>query len=226
MKEIIEFLNHSFEDGYLSKSEKKALKQIIEEKSPDKRELAWLRSQIFDIAKTKSTGKENIGILDWLEEANKLILPKLKEISYSKAFFSPGDNCLNAILEQIGEAMSKIDICVFTISDDRIKNKLLYKHKLGIKIRIITDNDKVLDLGSDVQSLAKAGISVKVDNTPNHMHNKFAIFDHKMVLTGSYNWTKSAALYNQENLIISNDKKLIGDYLNEFEKLWEMMENF
>jgi phosphatidylserine/phosphatidylglycerophosphate/cardiolipin synthase-like enzyme len=164
--------------------------------------------------------------LDWLEEANKLILPKLKSESYCKAFFSPGDNCLNAILEQIGNAISKIDICVFTISDDRIKNKLLYKNKLGMKIRILTDNDKVFDPGSDVQSLAKAGIAVKVDNTLNHMHNKFAVFDNKVVLTGSYNWTRSAALYNQENLLICNDQKLINEYSNEFEKLWGQMEDF
>ena len=224
MKEIIEFLNTSFEDGYLSKSERKALKETIEEKSPDKRELAWLRSQIFDIAKEKTTGFENEKVLDWLEEANKLILPKLKNETISKAYFSRGDECVNAILEQIGNTMSKIDICVFTISDDRIKDKLLYKHKMGTKIRILTDNDKVFDLGSDIQTMAREGIKVKVDNSPNHMHNKFAIFDSKIILTGSYNWTKSAAQYNQENLVVTNDTKLVNEFIDEFEKLWGMMD--
>ena len=223
MKEIIEFLNTSFEDGYLSKSERKALKEVIADKSPDKRELAWLRSQIFDIAKEKASGIENIKILNWLEEANKLILPKLGNDTFSKAYFSPGDECVNAILEQIGGAISKIDICVFTISDDRIRDKLLYKHKLGTKIRIISDNDKVYDLGSDVQTLSREGINIKIDNSPNHMHNKFAIFDDKIVLTGSYNWTRSAALYNQENLIVTNDNKLVSEFIEEFERLWGMM---
>ena len=74
MQQILEFLNTSFEDGFLSKAEKKALKQIIEEKSPDKRELDWLRSQIFDIAKAKISGFENQNSLEWLENANKLLL--------------------------------------------------------------------------------------------------------------------------------------------------------
>ena len=225
MKEILNFLNTSFEDGYLSKSERKALKAIIEEKSPDKHELAWLRSQIFEIAKEKISGFENINILSWLEDANKLILPKLNQETFTKAYFSPGDDCLNAILEQLGEVVSKIDICVFTISDDRIKDKLIYKHKMGAKIRIISDNDKVYDLGSDIQSLSREGIKIKIDNSPNHMHNKFAIYDNKIVLTGSYNWTRSAALYNQENIILTNDQKLTKEFSLEFNKLWDQMDD-
>ncbi len=223
MKEILEFLNTSFEDGILTKAERKALKAVIEEKAPEKRELAWLRSQIFDIARAKISGQENIQTLDWLEDANKLILPKLKSDTWCKSYFSPGNNCVNAILEHIGQAISKIDICVFTISDDRIKDKILYKHKTGTKIRIISDNDKAYDLGSDVQTFAKEGIQVKIDNSPNHMHNKFALFDNKIVLTGSYNWTRSAAQHNQENLIITNDPKTVNEFNLEFSKLWKQM---
>ncbi len=223
MKEILDFLNTSFEDGILSKAERKALKSVIEEKAPDKRELAWLRSQIFDIVRAKISGHDNIQILDWLEDSNKLILPKLKSDTWTKSYFSPGTDCVNAILEQMGQAMSKIDICVFTISDDRIKDKILYKHKMGTKIRIISDNDKAYDLGSDVLTFAKEGIPVKIDNSPNHMHNKFALFDNKIVLTGSYNWTRSAAQYNQENLIVTNDPKALNEFNEEFSKLWEQM---
>jgi mitochondrial cardiolipin hydrolase len=226
MKEILGFLNTSFEDGYLSKAERKAIQAIIEDKSPSERELAWLRSQIFDIAKNKTRGAENIQVLDWLESANKLILPKLKSETYSKAYFSPGTACVTAIVEQIGLARSGIDICVFTISDDRIADKLIFKHKMGIKIRILTDNDKCNDMGSDIQTLANTGLQIKVDNSPNHMHNKFAIFDGNTILTGSYNWTRSAALYNQENVIVSNDKELVKNYTLEFNKLWNQMQAY
>ena len=56
MQELLKFLNTSFDDGYLSKSERKAIRAIIEDKSPSKRELAWLRSQLFDFAIAGQSG--------------------------------------------------------------------------------------------------------------------------------------------------------------------------
>ena len=53
------------------------------------------------------------------------------------------------------------------------------------------------------------------------MHHKFAVFDRRILLTGSYNWTRSAAGHNEENLLVTDEAKLVGPYLQRFEKLWE-----
>jgi len=60
--------------------------------------------------------------------------------------------------------------------------------------------------------------------THNHMHHKFAIFDEETLLTGSYNWTRSAANYNHENLLITDALPLVAAYLSTFRKLWNKME--
>ncbi len=52
------------------------------------------------------------------------------------------------------------------------------------------------------------------------MHNKFAIIDSGVVITGSYNWTISASNNNQENLLIIESKLVVDNYKNEFNKLW------
>lgn len=226
MEEIINFLNTSLEDNILTKSEKKALKAVIESKNPAKRELDWLRSQIFDIARSKISGFENNQILEWLENANKLILPRFSENTCNHAYFSPGNDCLNAINGCIGQTTKTLDICVFTISDDRIKEKILLAHHRGIRIRILTDNDKSFDRGSDIHALSEVGIPVKIDISEHHMHNKFAVIDSKTLITGSYNWTRSAAEYNNENIIVSNDKNAVLKFEKEFEKLWERMVNY
>ncbi len=226
MEEILNFLNTSVEDNYLTNSEKKALKAVIENKNPSKRELDWLRSQIFDIARSKTSGFENQQILEWLENANKLILPRFSETICCQAYFSPGNDCLNAINGCIGQATKKIDICVFTISDDRIRDKILLAHQRGVKIRILTDNDKSFDRGSDIHDFSEVGIPVKIDESEHHMHNKFAIIDSKIVITGSYNWTRSAAEFNNENIIVSNDKNAVLNFEKEFERLWEGMVSY
>lgn len=144
----------------------------------------------------------------------------------SKAYFSPGDHCLNAIIAQITKAKKSLNICVFTISDDRITQAIKMAHRRGVKVRILTDNEKLLDKGSDIRELALSGISVRIDNTANHMHHKFALLDNQTVLTGSYNWTRSAAMYNHENLLVTNDPQIVNDFSREFDKLWSLMTVF
>lgn len=134
--------------------------------------------------------------------------------------FSPGDECLLAIRRLFGQAERTVDVCVFTITDDRIATAILEAHRRGVRVRIITDNDKAYDQGSDVRRLESAGMEVREDRTECHMHHKFAIFDGRTVLTGSYNWTRGAARDNEENLVISNDFRMVGPFEREFNALW------
>lgn len=147
-----------------------------------------------------------------------------KEIN--KACFSPGNGCLDAITDTIEQAENSLKICVFTISDDRITAAILKAHRRGIKIKLLTDNEKLFDKGSDIRQLAQAGLEVRIDNTRDHMHHKFALIDNSTLLTGSYNWTRSAAMYNHENLIVTNNKDLVHDFLVEFDTLWREMTPF
>lgn len=223
MNELIQYLKQTLEDRIFSKSEKKALKAVIKDKQLSKHDLSRVRSEIFAEARSHLKEYKHVQIIDWLEEANKLILPQLTQEFYCHSYFSPGPECVNTILTQISYALNKIDICVFTISDNDIRDKLVYALNKGVKIRIITDDEKTHDLGSDIEYLQKKGAEVKVDNSSHHMHHKFAIFDNEVLLTGSYNWTRSAAQYNQENILETNDTKAIESYQKEFDKLWNVM---
>ncbi len=136
-------------------------------------------------------------------------------------FFSPGMDCLHAIQEGIENAKEEIVVCVFTISDDRILQSLLNAHRKGMKIRILTDNEKVHDKGSDIRALVRSGLDLKVDDSKHHMHHKFMIIDGTYTYTGSYNWTRSAERFNEENLVIIEDAELASSFLKQFETLWE-----
>jgi len=52
------------------------------------------------------------------------------------------------------------------------------------------------------------------------MHHKFAIFDRRLVATGSYNWTQSAERANYENLVLLDDPDLVARFVREFQRLW------
>ncbi|MBK0402596.1 DUF1669 domain-containing protein [Adhaeribacter sp. BT258] len=151
---------------------------------------------------------------------------KSSEKVISKAYFSPGTECQQAIISAIDNAKTSIKICVFTISDDLITRAILTAHRRGIPIKLLTDNEKLFDQGSDIKELAQARVEIRTDNTRNHMHHKFAIIDHQVLITGSYNWTRSAAIYNHENLIVTNGKDLVEFFLVEFDMLWKEMSVF
>ena len=53
------------------------------------------------------------------------------------------------------------------------------------------------------------------------MHHKVIIIDSKIVILGSYNFTRSAEDKNDENTIIVHDPTFAGQFLIEFERLYE-----
>jgi cardiolipin hydrolase len=96
-------------------------------------------------------------------------------------------------------------------------------HQRGVVVRIITDNDKQYDLGSDIERLRGAGVALKVDESEHHMHHKFAVLDGASLLNGSYNWTRSAATFNEENLIVTSDAALVATFSRQFREMWQQL---
>ena len=224
MDEIIEQLRLSIEDEIFSRSEKKSIKAFIGERPLGVEQLNFIRSKIYEIANEKANTANFPLILEWIKNANSALIPR--DSDKSDAFFSPGDACRNIIINQILYASSQINICVFTISDDRITSAIIDAHKRGREVRIITDNDKSEDMGSDIAQLHSEGVAIKMDSTPNHMHHKFMVVDESALITGSYNWTLSAAKYNHENVLLTTEGRLVKSFLKEFGQLWNTMERY
>ena len=128
---------------------------------------------------------------------------------------------LTAFLSFLRYAKASLDICVFTITCNEIANVILELHGSGkVKVRIITDTQQQHTAGSDIHAFRAAGIQVREDHSPFHMHHKFAIIDNCILLTGSFNWTRSAVLHNKENVLCTDVQGLVRPYKEEFRKLW------
>mmetsp|Transcript_128098 Transcript_128098/g.190885 ORF Transcript_128098/g.190885 Transcript_128098/m.190885 type:complete len:220 (-) Transcript_128098:29-688(-) len=129
---------------------------------------------------------------------------------------------LTRMLDVLSSAKKTLDICVFTITANEIADRVIDIHKSGVTVRVITDDDQRVSSGSDIQRMADAGIQVKDDASKFHMHHKFAIVDKKVLVNGSFNWTRQAVLSNRENVVITPDKALVTAFGNEFETMWDM----
>ena len=138
------------------------------------------------------------------------------------AYFSPGPDCRVAIEQAMETALDELLICVFTISDDRLSDAIQRAHRNGLTVRVLSDNEKMDDRGNDIERLAASGVNVRIDRSPEHMHHKFMVVDGQTVLTGSYNWTRSAETRNEENLVVLDDPILAGRFAEKFERIWNL----
>lgn len=213
-------LSQTLEDRRMSRSERRALRQVLNDAMLSDDELAIARALAFSLAREADLDPRAKQVLAWLEEAIKLLIPGERERSIAEARFSPGPECRNAVRHLFREAKTSAEVCVFTITDDGIADEILSAHQRGVSVRIVSDDLKSEDLGSDIARLSDAGIAVRSDDSDHHMHHKFAIFDGAKLATGSYNWTRSAARYNQENLVVTDDPRLVRPFRSTFEALW------
>ncbi|MFT5470113.1 MAG: cardiolipin hydrolase [Verrucomicrobiales bacterium] len=222
---IEDALRQTLDDHRLSRGEKQALTKLFSESSTANN---VIRAKAFDLAREAvavSKGDDRL-VIDWLEGVVKAIdgASDDGDVGFaSRAYFSPGDTCVNCICLLFRSIKTSADVCVFTITDNRIRDEVVEAHLRGIKVRVISDDDKSEDRGSDIDYLIEAGIDVVVDRTEAHMHHKFAIFDRKVLLSGSYNWTRSAATSNQENIALTEDTKLLREFQGEFDRLWKQL---
>lgn len=219
-KEIEEFLSKSFIDRKLDNDEKNTFLNLFGQINEDQRRFAI--NKAFDIARSTIAkgGSSALQALRWLEKINKMIVSEALSLEQANVYFSPGDECRKKLKDLLHGLRKSIDICVFTISDNSLSEAIVAAHNRGITIRIITDNDKAFDKGSDIDYLLSCGVDVRKDQSRYHMHHKFAVFDGIYVASGSFNWTRSASEFNQENILVSNAPKPIKQFLSQFERLW------
>ena len=144
-----------------------------------------------------------------------------------EVYFFPNEKNEKHIIEYIRSSMKSLNIAIFSLTRDNFAKSIIEVFKRGVKVKIISDDECVKNYGSDVYRLAAEGIPCKTDNNPQyHMHNKYAVIDESIVITGSFNWTSQAILYNNENLLVYEDKDLALKYNNEFNNLWNSFPTF
>jgi phosphatidylserine/phosphatidylglycerophosphate/cardiolipin synthase-like enzyme len=232
--DVERFLRQSLADRKLSGAEKQALADWLAGNARTDQQKGVVRHTAFDVARGAVSDPDAARVIAWLEDVLKVVCPVAPPAPAAgspqpaHAYFAPGGDCLAQIVHCFGQARRTADVCVFTITDDRIARAVLDAHRRGVVVRVISDNEKCHDAGSDVFRLRDAGIAVKLDDArgpadhglTGHMHHKFAVFDGVRLLNGSYNWTRGAADVNYENLTDTTDPRLVAAFAAEFERLW------
>ena len=139
-------------------------------------------------------------------------------------YFSPYGGCTDAIVDEIDNAQKTIDVGIYTFTSRPISQAIVRAYERGVQMRVIMDRNQAAERFSKKRYIVKKGIPVELNTGDGIMHNKFAVIDSSIVITGSFNWTNSAERYNYENIIIVNSLEFAMRYEKYFAKMWKRFE--
>ncbi len=144
--------------------------------------------------------------------------------SLVQVYFSPDDGVAAHLVDLIAEAEASVDVLAFALTSDPIGEALIEAHRRGIPVRVVVERDQAGNTGSEVDALQAAGVALRLDSNPNSMHHKVIVLDGDTVVTGSYNFSRSAEAFNDENLVVLHNHEIAVKYLVEFNRIYDRAE--
>lgn len=144
----------------------------------------------------------------------------------------PDRNCstemCKEILNNINFAKTSIDFAIYGYSSvPSIENAIRNAKARGVKIRLVYDIDSTGgNIYPNTNELVKLVGNAKSDALSKEksaiMHNKFYIFDNKIVITGSANLSHTdMSGYNSNAIIVINSPAAAKIYTEEFNQMYE-----
>ena len=122
-------------------------------------------------------------------------------------------------MRAVHEARKQILVEAYSFTSEPIAVALIEAEKRGVDVEVILDKSQEQARGTEADLISENGIPTYIDSAYRIAHDKVMIIDGSRVITGSFNFTKSAEVYNAENLlVISNDPPLADQYKQSWNK--------
>ena len=134
-------------------------------------------------------------------------------------YFCPEDNCSARIISAIGSAEESIDLAMYSFTLDSVAEALAGAERKGVRVRVLLDYTQSANEFSVDEALEDAGVDVYRKNGYGLMHNKFMVIDSGLVVTGSFNYSRSGDTKNDENLVFIYNENAAEEYSREFAEL-------
>ena len=134
---------------------------------------------------------------------------------------SRGEEVRARLLGALAGARESVDAEVFVLTDADVIAALAAAHRRGVRVRML------LDPGQDVNRpsfnlLRAAGVEVRWYPVPPgaKLHAKAGLFDRRLLLLGSANWSLSGLSVNHELDLLSDDGQATAAFSSRFELDW------
>ena len=130
------------------------------------------------------------------------------------------------LIALIDGAQESIHIASFAFDLIPVAEALIAAHERGVEVQWVTDDEHGIDADEEegyglFEMMEDAGIEIVDDGRTALMHNKFWIFDGYQVWTGSTNITENGNFRNNNNVILTESRRVAEMYEREFAEMFE-----
>ncbi len=135
-------------------------------------------------------------------------------------YYSPDDHPEAILVDLVESAQRNIYFLAYSFTSNPLAEAIQQRAAHGVTVAGVMDaNQARTNTGSDYDSFRSAGLDVRLDGEKGLMHNKVLILDGETVVVGSYNFTASAAKYNDENFIVFHSPEVAAQFTKEFRRI-------
>ncbi|CAK6701369.1 phospholipase D-like domain-containing protein [Synechococcus sp. BA-124 BA4] len=149
---------------------------------------------------------------------------------------------LRLLDQRLALTRRRLDLSLFVFSAQGLADRLAKLRQRGVAIRLLADPgfasrsfSEVLDLlgvsmpdrfckleqGNSPWAQPIEGVGTPLLARGDKLHHKFAVVDGRTVITGSFNWSPSAAHGNDETLMIVESPQLAAHFTREQDRMWQ-----
>ncbi|MFQ6065841.1 MAG: phospholipase D-like domain-containing protein [bacterium] len=148
-----------------------------------------------------------------------------QDVPKVEVLFSPeqGEEILERLKDTVRNAEERVYVLIFSFTLDEVAEAIIEKHRQGVDVKIVMDKGQASSRYAVTERLKEAGVPlvVRTGSKGGYMHIKALIAD-DTVLTGSYNYSKSATNRNDENFFVIKDTYVLQAHLEKFNRLWTL----
>lgn len=135
-----------------------------------------------------------------------------------RAYFTPGHTVETAITDEIDAAQNTIHVQAYSFTNPLIVQALADARLRGVDVIVVLDKSNRTQRSSVAELAQRAGIPTLIDDRHAIAHNKIMIIDDRIVITGSYNFSRAAEKSNAENLVIIESAPIARKYQQNWQK--------
>jgi phosphatidylserine/phosphatidylglycerophosphate/cardiolipin synthase-like enzyme len=145
-------------------------------------------------------------------------------------YFSPSDDALSYLIQEVQTADIEIDFCIFSFTRQDLSDAMKERYDQGVLVQGVFDAHDWLGPYSESNDMTGGGENpwdppapVYPDSVSGYLHHKYMVIDpweifggNPVIVTGSMNWSTRGNFYNDENTLIIHSPEVANLYLQEF----------
>ncbi|MGA8173055.1 MAG: phospholipase D-like domain-containing protein [Methylocystis sp.] len=155
------------------------------------------------------------------------LLAREPEIAGVRAYYAPDAGIESVDARLIANAKNSIDMAAYVLTDRTLISELGRAAMRGVHVRVYLDGEQMgRSEGAVAQIAATPNVELREKRrSRDPMHLKSFVVDHRVLRSGSANFSVSGEEYQDNDLIVIESAPLARSFTENFERMWARADN-